>query len=809
MTIDSVKKMKDALCEKLKVSFGSTVEEANDAQMMRASALVLRDVMAERSVDTMRETREEHRRQVHYLSMEFLMGRSLMKNAFNLGVGEILTEALDELGFRAADIFESEPDAGLGNGGLGRLAACYLDSMTTLDIPAAGYSICYELGIFRQRIVDGQQVELPDNWKDLGGAWLLPKPQEAETVRFGGTVRQFWDDGRLHVVPEGETEVLAIPCDMEIAGYGTKHVNTLRLWDAKSPVPLDMSLFSQGEYLRAQEQHAMAETIAKVLYPEDNHPEGKSLRLKQQYFFVSATVQSIVRKHIEVYGTATNFHEKNVIQINDTHPALVIPELMRILMDDAGLDWDTAWNITTHSVAYTNHTVLSEALERWPQELMQSLLPRVWTIITEIARRYQEKIENYYHDEAKTRDLAIIWDGQVRMANLCIAGGMAVNGVSALHSDILRKDVFHDQCVMEPDKFKNVTNGVDHRRWLSQINPGLDSLLKDTVGEGYLTHAGEMSGLERWADDKEVLLRLGQIKKANKDAFAKWAYRQQSVVLNTDGIFDVQVKRLHEYKRQLMNALHIIYLYQQLRDDPNMAFTPHTFLFGAKAAPGYYLAKQTIQLINNVARVINNDPDVKGKLNVYFPWNYNIELAMNLIPATDLDEQISQAGKEASGTGNMKFALNGALTVGTLDGANVEIRERVGAENFFLFGMTEPEVSALYAKGYDTKGLSREYYEKDPQLKAAIDMVADGTFSDGDKDTYKDLVNDWLNKDYFMTLADFRAYMDIQAQIEETYRDPMKWSRMAVLNVANSGYFSSDRSIEDYLERIWHTGPLK
>ena len=455
MTIDSVKKMKDALCEKLKVSFGSTVEEANDAQMMRASALVLRDVMAERSVDTMRETREEHRRQVHYLSMEFLMGRSLMKNAFNLGVGEILTEALDELGFRAADIFESEPDAGLGNGGLGRLAACYLDSMTTLDIPAAGYSICYELGIFRQRIVDGQQVELPDNWKDLGGAWLLPKPQETETVRFGGTVRQFWDDGRLHVVPEGETEVLAIPCDMEIAGYGTKHVNTLRLWDAKSPVPLDMSLFSQGEYLRAQEQHAMAETIAKVLYPEDNHPEGKSLRLKQQYFFVSATVQSIVRKHIEVYGTATNFHEKNVIQINDTHPALVIPELMRILMDDAGLDWDTAWNITTHSVAYTNHTVLSEALERWPQELMQSLLPRVWTIITEIARRYQEKIENYYHDEAKTREMAIIWDGQVRMANLCIAGGMAVNGVSALHSDILRNDVFKYQCAMEPEKFKN------------------------------------------------------------------------------------------------------------------------------------------------------------------------------------------------------------------------------------------------------------------------------------------------------------------------------------------------------------------
>ena len=562
MTIDSVKKMKDALCEKLKVSFGSTVEEANDAQMMRASALVLRDVMAERSVDTMRETREEHRRQVHYLSMEFLMGRSLMKNAFNLGVGEILTEALDELGFRAADIFESEPDAGLGNGGLGRLAACYLDSMTTLDIPAAGYSICYELGIFRQRIVDGQQV-------DLGGAWLLPKPQETETVCFGGTVRQFWDDGRLHVVPEGETEVLAIPCDMEIAGYGTKHVNTLRLWDAKSPVPLDMSLFSQGEYLRAQEQHAMAETIAKVLYPEDNHPEGKSLRLKQQYFFVSATVQSIVRKHIEVYGTATNFHEKNVIQINDTHPALVIPELMRILMDDAGLDWDTAWHITTHSVAYTNHTVLAEALERWPQELMQSLLPRIWLILTEIARRYQEKIENYYHDEAKTRELAIIWDGQVRMANLCIAGGMAVNGVSALHSDILRNDVFKYQCAMEPEKFKNVTNGIDHRRWLAQINPRLDELVRALAGgDEYLLHPEALKKLEAYADDTAVLNRLGEIKRANKLDFAAYVKKTQGIVLNTDAIFDVQeeIEWLEGQNRRIDNQASMATLYVTINE---------------------------------------------------------------------------------------------------------------------------------------------------------------------------------------------------------------------------------------------------
>ena len=798
MTIDSVKKMKDALCEKLKVSFGSTVEEASDAQMMRASALVLRDVMAERSVDTMRETREEHRRQVHYLSMEFLMGRSLMKNAFNLGVGEILTEALDELGFRAADIFESEPDAGLGNGGLGRLAACYLDSMTTLDIPAAGYSICYELGIFRQRIVDGQQVELPDNWKDLGGAWLLPKPQETETVCFGGTVRQFWDDGRLHVVPEGETEVLAIPCDMEIAGYGTKHVNTLRLWDAKSPVPLDMSLFSQGEYLRAQEQHAMAETIAKVLYPEDNHPEGKSLRLKQQYFFVSATVQSIVRKHIEVYGTAANFHEKNVIQINDTHPALVIPELMRILMDDAGLDWDTAWNITTHSVAYTNHTVLSEALERWPQELMQSLLPRVWTIITEIARRYQEKIENYYHDEAKTRELAIIWDGQVRMANLCIAGGMAVNGVSALHSDILRNDVFKYQCAMEPEKFKNVTNGIDHRRWLAQINPRLDGLIADLCGgRGYLLHPEELKKLEAFAGDGAVLARLDEIKRANKLDFAAYVKKTQGVALNTDAIFDVQVKRLHEYKRQLLNAMHIIYLYQKLQDDPSMELQPRTFLFGAKAAPGYAVAKRIIHLINSLANQINSDPLCRGRLQVVFLENYRVSLAEHLMPASEVSQQISTAGKEASGTGNMKFMMNGALTVGTLDGANVEMHEVLGDENMFLFGLHADEVARLKAQGYAPQRLC----ERDDALKRVVDQLRTG-FSDGV--SYDDLAQRLLQRDEYMLLQDFASYCAAEQRMAKTYADRAAWDRMSLLNIARSGIFAADRAVAQYADNIWH-----
>ena len=797
MTIDSVKKMKDALCEKLKVSFGSTVEEASDAQMMRASALVLRDVMAERSVDTMRETREEHRRQVHYLSMEFLMGRSLMKNAFNLGVGEILTEALDELGFRAADIFESEPDAGLGNGGLGRLAACYLDSMTTLDIPAAGYSICYELGIFRQRIVDGQQVELPDNWKDLGGAWLLPKPQETETVCFGGTVRQFWDDGRLHVVPEGATEVLAIPCDMEIAGYGTDHVNTLRLWDAKSPVPLDMSLFSQGEYLRAQEQHAMAETIAKVLYPEDNHPEGKSLRLKQQYFFVSATVQSIVRKHIEVYGTAANFHEKNVIQINDTHPALVIPELMRVLMDDAGLDWDTAWNITTHSVAYTNHTVLSEALERWPQELMQSLLPRVWTIITEIARRYQEKIENYYHDEAKTRELAIIWDGQVRMANLCIAGGMAVNGVSALHSDILRNDVFKYQCAMEPEKFKNVTNGIDHRRWLSEINPGLDGLVRDLAGgDDYLLHPQALKKLDAYADDAAVLKRLDEIKWQNKVKFADYARKAQGVTLDPNAIFDVQVKRLHEYKRQLLNVLHIITLYQQLQDDPNCITRPHTFLFGAKAAPGYAVAKRIIHLINSLADDISHDPRCRGKLQVVFLENYRVSLAEHLMPASEVSQQISTAGKEASGTGNMKFMMNGALTVGTLDGANVEMHDVLGDENMFLFGLHADQAATLKREGY----VPQRYISHDPQMERCLNALRKG-FRDGV--SYEDLYQRLISQDEYLLLADYRAYCDAERRMAETYENRETWNHMSLHNIARSGIFAADRAVAEYADNIW------
>ena len=797
MTYYTKDALKEAIQQKLRLNYGCTEKQATDGEIMKACALALRDIMAVRSVDTQEQTQERQEKRVHYMSLEFLMGRSLMKNAYNLGILPQLTQAVEELGFSAPDIFDMEPEAGLGNGGLGRRAACYLDSMTTLDIPATGYSICYELGIFRQRIVDGQQVELPDNWKDLGGAWLLPKPQETETVCFGGTVRQFWDDGRLHVVPEGETEVLAIPCDMEIAGYATDHVNTLRLWDAKSPVPLDMSLFSQGEYLRAQEQHAMAETIAKVLYPEDNHPEGKSLRLKQQYFFVSATVQSIVRKHIEVYGTATNFHEKNVIQINDTHPALVIPELMRILMDDAGLDWDTAWNITTHSVAYTNHTVLSEALERWPQELMQSLLPRVWTIITEIARRYQEKIENYYHDEAKTRELAIIWDGQVRMANLCIAGGMAVNGVSALHSDILRNDVFKYQCAMEPEKFKNVTNGIDHRRWLAQINPRLDELVRALAGgDEYLLHPEALKKLEAYADDTAVLNRLGEIKRANKLDFAAYVKKTQGIVLNTDAIFDVQVKRLHEYKRQLLNAMHIIYLYQQLQNDPNRAMQPRVFLFGAKAAPGYAVAKRIIRLINSLAAEVNADPICRDRLQVVFLENYRVSLAEHLMPASEVSQQISTAGKEASGTGNMKFMMNCSLTVGTLDGANVEMHERLGDENMFLFGLHADEVVRLKREGYAPQKL----YARDENLRAVIDKLKAG-FSDGV--SYDDLASRLLMNDEYMLLQDFASYCAAEQRMADTYARSEEWNRMSLINIARSGIFAADRAVAQYADTIW------
>ena len=790
---------------KLLRNFGRTVDEATPNHMFKACAMVLRDIMSGHQIETSNHVWEAQGRQVHYLSLEFLMGRSLEKNAYNLGLLDTLTQVLEDLGFSAADLFETEPDAALGNGGLGRLAACYLDSMTTLEIPATGYSICYELGIFKQKIIDGKQVELADNWLGLGDAWLIAKMDEAEEVRFGGRIVDHWVDG--HNKPEhvGYTTVLAIPRDMEIAGYKTNHTNTLRLWDAKSPVPVDMSLYSRGEYLKAVEQQAMAEVIAKVLYPDDNHYEGKSLRLKQQYFFVSATAQSIVRQHRAQYGTLRNFHQKHVIQINDTHPTLVIPELMRILLDVEGYSWDEAWHIVTNTVCYTNHTVLAEALERWPQNLIESLLPRIWEILKEIAARYQRQLEGYFGgDMNRVSRMAIIWGGEVRMANLCVCACSAVNGVSALHSDILKRDVFHDAYLRQPDQFKNVTNGIDHRRWLSQINPKLDALIRECTGsDAYLLHPESISGLEKYKDDSAVLDRLESIKQENKRRFAGYVARESGIILNTDAIFDVQVKRLHEYKRQLLNVLHIVCLYQQLRDDPNMDFTPQTFLFGAKAAPGYHVAKQIIQLINSLAAQINADPVCKDKLQVVFLENYRVSLAEKLMPASELSEQISTAGKEASGTGNMKFMMNGALTIGTLDGANVEMHQQLGDENIFLFGLTADQVEERRRQGYR----SLDYYQQDPVLKRVLDQISAG-FSDGR--AYTDLTNRLLFgggggiADEYMLLADFDSYCQAHRRSLEVYKDRRAWDQKSLINIARSGIFAADRSIRDYARDIWH-----
>ena len=797
------KQLSKLMVDKLRRTFGRDVSEATDADMFQTCALVLRDIMSANRVETREKNQKNNVRQVHYLSLEFLMGRSLEKNAFNLGVLPQLKAALKELGFEASDLFELEPDAGLGNGGLGRLAACYLESMSTQEIPATGYSICYELGLFKQKIVDGQQVELPDHWLNLGAAWLVTRPEDTEEVHFGGQVEVGFENGRHVVRHSGYTTVLAVPRDMKIAGYKTTFTNRLRLWDAKSPTPVDLSRFSSGEYVKAVEDKAMAEAIAKVLYPEDNHPEGKMLRLRQQYFFVSATIQSIVRKHKAKYGTLRNFHEKHAIQINDTHPTLVIPELMRILLDEEGYNWDDAWYITTHTVSYTNHTVLAEALERWPQDLIINLLPRIWLILDEISQKYQRQLEREFHgDMDRVGRNAIIWGGQVRMANLCVCACQAINGVSALHSDILKNDVFNDAYRRTPKKFLNVTNGIDHRRWLAQINPQLDELIRDVIGsDDYLLHPEQMKQFEKKATAATVK-RLGEIKKANKVAFANWYAKETGIVLNTDAMFDVQAKRLHEYKRQLLNAMHIIYLYQRLKDDPHFEMTPRVYLFGAKAAPGYVMAKHIIHLINSLAATVNADPVCKDKLQVIFLENYRVSLAEKLMPAAELSEQISTAGKEASGTGNMKFMMNGALTIGTLDGTNVEMCQQVKEENMFLFGLTADQVDARVRSGYH----SYEYYSQSETLKHILDQIAKG-FNDGVG--YIDIVNSLLfgqnggMADQYFLLADFESYRAAQALAGQTYLDQKKWNQMALINIARSGIFAADRAVAEYAKNIW------
>lgn len=787
--------LRSAIEDKLCAHYGVTALDATDEQVFQASAIVIREIMSR--VLTF-DSSVQPEREVHYLSMEFLMGRSLMKNAFNLGVAEALEGALNDMGRSAADIFETEPDAGLGNGGLGRLAACYMDSLATQDIPATGYSLCYELGIFRQKIENGRQTEVADNWRTAAEGWLVPRYEDTVEVRFGGHVEAQWDNyGHYHGELKGYESVLAVPRDMLVAGYGNTRVNTLRLWEAHSPNDLDMYLFATGDYVKSMEQRTMAEVITKVLYPADDHIQGKTLRIRQQYFFVSATAQSIVRDHRARYGTVRNFPEHHVIQINDTHPTLMIPELMRLFMDEDGLGWDEAWDIVTACVNYTNHTVMSEALETWPQGLIQSQMPRVWEIICEINRRWCEYLRGRFGDDARVGRNLILADGKVHMANLCLAACKTVNGVSGLHGDILKNDLFRDVCALSPERFTYVTNGIDHRRWLAQINPGLHRLVCDLLGgDGYLLHPEELCKLNDFTSDPAVLAHVEAIKRENKLRFAQYTARE-GFTLDTDAILDVQVKRLHEYKRQLLCAMLITALQQRLHDDPNQDFVPRTFVFGAKAAPGYATAKRIIQLLCSLAADVNADPVCKGRLQVHFLENYRVSVAEVLMPAVQVSEQISTAGKEASGTGNMKMMMNGAVTIGTLDGANVEMYERLGDRNMFLFGLHADEADALRARGYNPLDCVRN----NDTLRRVLERMNRG-YADGE--SYSDLAGQLLyGGDPYLLLADFESYVNCHDRLYATISDPAERARLSLVNTAESGVFAADRAVLEYAQRIW------
>ena len=789
--------VRSAIEDKLCAHFAVTAETATDDQVFQASAIVIREIMSR--LLAVEEARCPDR-EVHYLSMEFLMGRSLMKNAFNLGIADALTGALTDLGRDASDIFESENDAGLGNGGLGRLAACYMDSLATLGIPATGYSLCYELGIFRQKIVDGRQTEVADDWRSAAESWLVAHNDEAVEVRFGGTISPRWDSfGRYHAEHTGYQTVTAVPRDMLIAGYGGKEINTLRLWDAKSPNSLDMYLFSEGEYVKSMEQRTMAEVITKVLYPADDHIEGKTLRLKQQYFFVSASAQDIVRKHIKKWGDVRSFAQHHTVQINDTHPTLVIPELMRIFMDEHGMGWDEAWDIVTKSVAYTNHTIMSEALEKWPQELVQSLLPRLWEIMCEINRRWCDYLVSCFGEDERVGRNLVIRNGQVHMANMCLAACYKVNGVSRLHGDILKQDLFRDLYSVQPDKFTYVTNGIDHRRWLAQINGEYHNLICELLGsDRYLLHPEELIGLRRFADDSAARDAVLKVKAANKRRFAEFAKRNDGFTLNTDSLMDVQIKRLHEYKRQLLCAMSITAQQLRLHDDPNMDFAPRTYVFGAKSAAGYKTAKRIIELLLSLADDVNNDPVCKGRLAVYFVENYRVSAAEAIVPAAQISEQISTAGKEASGTGCMKLMMNGAVTIGTLDGANVEMYERLGDENMFLFGLRTEEIAELKARGYDPVAAAAA----DGELQRVFSRFSTG-FADGK--SYSDLVSMLLyGGDPYMLIADYRSYADCQNRLYSRVSDPGELARLALVNTAESGVFAADRAVAEYARNIWN-----
>ena len=798
----SKKELQELIEQKLAKMFGVKKEEASEQIMYRALCLVVKDLLTQKRVEFKKKVRKTGTKQVYYMSMEFLLGRSLRNHLYNSGLLDTATKVIKDMGFDISRLMEIEPDAGLGNGGLGRLAAAYMDSLTSCGYAAGGFSIRYDYGIFKQRIVDGWQMELPDDWLQNGDVWLNPREEDTCEVKFGGKLKESWSDGKLHVEQEGATVILAVPYDMNVSGYGSDAINTLRLWSARAPMGFDMTAFSRGQYVKAIEAKAMAEAISKVLYPADDHYEGKSLRLKQQYFFVSASIQSILKKHLKYNPSLDNLAEKVAIHINDTHPTLCIPELMRILLDDYGYGWDDAWKIITETVSYTNHTVMQEALEKWPQELFKTLLPRIFQIVSEINQRYCAELWKVYPNQwDKIAANAIVSDGVIRMANLCLAASHTINGVSQLHSNILKETVFADYYKVAPDKFTNVTNGITHRRWVAEVNPALAAFINDKIGTGWLRDASVLEKLAEFQHNKSAVDELFAIKKQNKIKLAEYIKKANGVTVNPDSIFDVQVKRLHEYKRQLLNALHILELYNELKANPNMDIVPRTFIFGAKAASSYYMAKQIIRLICVMADVINNDPAVKDKIKVVFLENYRVSLAEIIMPASDVSEQISIAGKEASGTGNMKFMINGAVTIGTMDGANVEIHERVGDENIFIFGLFADEVARLYKEGYRPT----HYYNTDKRIKAIIDMLRSGIGGVSFGEIADSLtIGRGGQADPYMCLADFASYCDAQNRLNATYLDKYRWGRMSMVNIAKAGFFAADRSVEEYATRIWN-----
>ena len=806
--------LKKDIVGKVNRYFGKVMEEATPKMVYTACALTARDRIMEKWAVSHKKVKDHGNKKLYYLSFEFLMGRLLATNILNLMQTDTYKNVLKDLGYDISVIEEEENDAGLGNGGLGRLAACFIDSLTTLDLPAYGCTIRYEYGLFKQKIVDGYQIELPDPWLENGNVWEIARPEETVSVKFGGQVYTDWYEGKFSFRYENEHTILAVPYDVPLCGFDSKIVNKLRLWSAKSPDHMNMKEFNSGNYVRAVEEKQLAEVISKVLYPEDNHTEGKELRLKQQYFLVSATLQWILKEFKQRNGANWSMlPEKVVIHINDTHPTMAIPEMMRILMDEEGLGWDEAWHIVTNVFAYTNHTVMSEALEKWPLDMFKRILPRVYMIVEEMNRRLMERLNVVYpNDPAKHKYMAIIADNQIFMANMCLASCFAVNGVSKLHTEILKNDIFADYYRLDPSRFHAITNGITFRRWIGNCNPGLTELINSKIGKGWMKDASQLDQLTKYAKDPEFQKEFDKIKHENKVRLAEYVKEHNNIDIDPDSIFDVQCKRLHEYKRQLMNILHIMAEYNRLVENPNLEYYPKTYIFGAKAAPGYARAKLIIKLINSVADVINNDERINGKIKVVFLENYSVSIAEKLIVAADISEQISTAGKEASGTGNMKFMLNGALTIGTLDGANVEMLEQVGEDNIFIFGLKEDEVAARAR--YSNNDEVRNILSENADLRRVLEQLIDGSIIPGANQMFRDLYQtlvfgDYGSPDTYMVLRDFEEYMNTHRILQNLYTDRKAWLEKAIMNTAKSGFFSSDRTIQEYNEKIWNLEPIQ